>query len=51
LTPRARGVKFPANRSEHPLPWKEKLMYRFVALFVALAAVVLAVADTLPGGH
>jgi len=26
-------------------------MNRFVALLVAVAAVVLAVADTLPGGH
>jgi hypothetical protein len=30
---------------------KELLMNRFVALLVAVAAVVLAVADTLPGGH
>jgi len=33
------------------LPRKETLMNRFVALLVAVAAVVLAVADTLPGGH
>jgi hypothetical protein len=33
------------------LPRKEKLMNRFIALFVAVAAAVLAVADILPGGH
>lgn len=30
---------------------KEMLMNRLIALLVAAAAVVLAVADTLPGGH
>lgn len=30
---------------------KEMLMNRLIALLVAVAAVVLAVADTLPGGH
>jgi hypothetical protein len=33
------------------LPRKETLMNRLVALLVTVAAVVLAVADTLPGGH
>ncbi|HEY4872318.1 MAG TPA: hypothetical protein VIJ03_10545 [Candidatus Dormibacteraeota bacterium] len=30
---------------------EELLMNRFVALVVAVAAVVLAVADVMPGGH
>jgi hypothetical protein len=30
---------------------KEMLMNRLIALLVAVAAVVLAVADSLPGGH
>jgi len=34
-----------------PLPRKEKLMNRFVAIIVTVAAVVLAAADSLAGGH
>jgi hypothetical protein len=36
---------------EHPLPSRSLLMNRLIALFVAVAAVVLAVADSMPGGH
>jgi hypothetical protein len=36
---------------EHPLPLRSLLMNRLIALLVSVAAVVLAVADSLPGGH